>query len=69
MASGGMGDVLTGVIAALVAGGSDPMSAAVAGVYLHSLAGELCVEELGPYGFLALDVADRLPAAYKRLWQ
>ena len=61
MASGGMGDVLTGIIAALLAGGSDPMSAAVAGVYLHSLAGELCAEELGPYGFLATDVAE--PAA------
>jgi len=69
MASGGMGDVLTGIIAALLAGGSDPMSAAVAGVYLHSLAGEMCVEELGPYGFLAMDVAERLPAAYRRLWE
>jgi NAD(P)H-hydrate epimerase len=68
MASGGMGDVLTGVIAALLAGGADPMSAAVAGVYLHSLAGEICVEELGPQGFLALDVAARLPRAYQRLW-
>jgi hydroxyethylthiazole kinase-like uncharacterized protein yjeF len=67
MASGGMGDVLTGVIAALLAGGSDAMSAAVAGVYLHGLAGELAAEDMGPQGFLALDVAERLPAAYKRL--
>jgi NAD(P)H-hydrate epimerase len=68
MASGGMGDVLTGIIAALLAGGADPMAAAVAGVYLHGLAGEIAAAELGPQGFLATDVAERLPAAYKRLW-
>jgi len=67
MASGGMGDVLTGVIAALLAGGADPLSAAVAGVYLHGLAGEVAAEDLGPRGFLALEVAERLPAAYRRL--
>lgn len=67
MASGGMGDVLTGIITALLAGGAEPMSAAVAGVYLHSAAGELAAEELGPYGFLATDVAERLPAAYERI--
>ncbi|MEI6499726.1 MAG: NAD(P)H-hydrate dehydratase, partial [Armatimonadota bacterium] len=69
MASGGMGDVLTGIIAALIAGGADTMSAAVAGVYLHGLAGDLAAETLGPRGFLALDVADCLPAVYKRLWE
>lgn len=69
MASGGMGDVLTGVIAALVAGGAEALSAAVAGVFLHGLAGDLAAEQLGPRGFLALEVADRLPTAYKRLWE
>lgn len=69
MASGGMGDVLTGIIAALAAGGADLMSAAVAGVYLHGLAGDIAAEEMGPRGFLAMDVADRLPAAYKKLWE
>lgn len=68
MASGGMGDVLTGVIAALLAGGADAMSAAVAGVFLHGLAGDIAVEDLGPRGILANDLADRLPRAYKRLW-
>lgn len=67
MASGGMGDVLTGIIAALAAGGVEPLHAAVAGVYLHSLAGEIAAQEIGPYGFLASEVADRLPAAYQRL--
>lgn len=69
MASGGMGDILTGIIAALVAGGADALSAAVAGVYVHGLAGDLAAEDLGPRGFLALDVADRLPAVYKKLWE
>lgn len=69
MASGGMGDVLTGIIAALIAGGSDVMSGAVAGVYLQGLAADIAAEQLGPRGFLALEVADRLPLAYKRLWE
>lgn len=69
MASGGMGDVLTGVIAALLAGGAEALPAAVAGVYLHGLAADLAAEQLGPRGFLATDVADRLPAAYQRLWE
>ncbi|NPV47882.1 MAG: NAD(P)H-hydrate dehydratase [Armatimonadetes bacterium] len=67
MASGGMGDVLTGVIAALLAGGARPLEAAVAGVYLHGLAGDLAAADLGPRGFLAGDLLERLPAAYARL--
>jgi NAD(P)H-hydrate epimerase len=63
MASGGMGDVLTGVIAALLAEGCDPLEAAVAGVYLHGLAGDLAAADLGPRGLLAGDVLDRLPVA------
>lgn len=69
MASGGMGDVLTGVIAALLAGGAEPLAAALAGVYLHGLAGDLAAEELGPRGILASDLLQRLPAAFKRLWE
>jgi len=68
MASGGMGDVLTGVIAALMAANDDPMTSAVAGVYLHGLAGDIAGREMGPRGFLATDVAERLPQAYKALW-
>lgn len=68
MASGGMGDVLTGVIAALMAANDDPMTSAVAGVYLHGLAGDIAAREMGPRGFLATDVAERIPAAYKALW-
>lgn len=67
MASGGMGDVLGGMIAALVARGIDPFDAAVTGVYLHGFAGDLVKEELGDTGMAALDVANRIPAAIQRL--
>ncbi|MBV8520467.1 MAG: NAD(P)H-hydrate dehydratase [Acidobacteria bacterium] len=66
MASGGMGDVLGGVIAALLARGADPVDAACAGVYLHGLAGDLAKEEIGDTGLAALDVADRIPKAIQR---
>jgi hydroxyethylthiazole kinase-like uncharacterized protein yjeF len=50
MASGGMGDVLTGVIAALLAQGLPPFAAAQAGVYLHGLAGDLAAQAGGERG-------------------
>jgi NAD(P)H-hydrate epimerase len=67
MASGGMGDVLGGIIAALLARGVDAFEAAVAGVYLHGFAGDLLAEELGDAGLTAMDLAERLPVAMKRL--
>jgi NAD(P)H-hydrate epimerase len=59
MASGGMGDVLTGVIAAFLAGGCGPVEAAVAGVYYHGLAADEAAEE-GARGLLAGDVVEAL---------
>lgn len=67
MASGGMGDVLGGIIAALLARGIDPFEAAVAGVYLHGFAGDLLREEMGDAGLAAMDLAERLPVAMKKL--
>ncbi|HKO57401.1 MAG TPA: NAD(P)H-hydrate dehydratase [Thermoanaerobaculia bacterium] len=67
MASGGMGDVLGGIIAALLARGVDAFEAAIAGVYLHGFAGDLLAEELGDAGLTAMDLAERLPIAMKRL--
>jgi hydroxyethylthiazole kinase-like uncharacterized protein yjeF len=67
MASAGMGDVLTGAIAGLVAQGLPVTTAAVLGVYLHGLAGDIAADELGGPGILAGDVQDRLPAAAARL--
>ena len=63
MATGGMGDVLAGVIAALLAAGLEPYAAARLGVYLHGLAGD----EVGRVGLVARDVAEALPAARARL--
>lgn len=63
MACGGMGDVLTGMIAAMIAhqGMSDLCSAACAGVYLHGAAGDACRKNRGPYGFTPMETADALP--------
>src|SRR3990170_8448826 len=63
MATGGMGDVLTGAIAALIGQGLMPLAAAYAGADLHGLAGDLVAAEHGPAGILARQVADALPRA------
>ncbi len=63
MAAGGMGDVLTGVIAALAAQGASPLDAALLGVYLHGRAGDLAAAASGQVGYLAGEVADRIPEA------
>ncbi len=60
LSQGGMGDVLAGTITGLLAQGASPLDAAVAGVYLHGLAGQLCGH---PRGIGASDVARQLPAA------
>ena len=67
MASGGMGDVLGGIIAAFLARGVDPFDAACTAVYLHGFAGDLLKEEMGDTGLAALDLAERIPAAIQRL--
>jgi NAD(P)H-hydrate epimerase len=67
MATGGTGDVLTGVIAALLARGLAPFEAAVLGVHLHGLAGDIAARERGQDGMIASDVMDRLPEAARRM--
>jgi ADP-dependent NAD(P)H-hydrate dehydratase / NAD(P)H-hydrate epimerase len=66
MATGGTGDVLTGVITGLLAQGYPQVTAAVMGVYLHGLAGDIAQAEMGEYGMIAGDVAERLPHAFHR---
>jgi hydroxyethylthiazole kinase-like uncharacterized protein yjeF len=67
MATGGMGDVLGGMIAALLARGINPFDAAIAAVYLHGFAGDMLKDEMGDTGLAALDLAERIPLAIKRL--
>ena len=64
MAAGGMGDVLSGVIGALVCQGLSPLNAAAAVVYLHGAAADRLYEKYGA-GFLASEVADMIPSVVK----
>ena len=66
MATGGMGDVLSGIVAALLGRGVDPLDAACTAVYLHGLAGDILKEEIGDVGLFATEVADRIPRAIQR---
>jgi ADP-dependent NAD(P)H-hydrate dehydratase len=63
MATGGMGDVLTGLIAALLGQGLNAFAAAQLGVHVHGLAGDLARDELGAVGLIASDLLDHLPRA------
>ena len=64
MATGGAGDVLSGVIATLLAGKLDAWESAAAGAYLHGLAGDLAAAgQGGSAGLIATDLLDHLPAA------
>jgi ADP-dependent NAD(P)H-hydrate dehydratase / NAD(P)H-hydrate epimerase len=63
LATGGTGDVLTGMIAGLIARGAEPWLAAGAAAYVHGTAGRLAGAELGD-GTTAGDVLDRVPAAF-----
>ena len=67
LASGGTGDVLSGVIGALLAQGMAPGPAARLGVYLHGAAGDMVRDRLGDAGLLASDLPDALPIVRKRL--
>jgi NAD(P)H-hydrate epimerase len=60
MASGGMGDVLTGVIGGFLAQGLDPLEAALLGVYLHGLAGDCAAKQVGMSSLVASDVISEL---------
>ena len=67
MASGGMGDVLGGIVVALLARKIDPFDAACAAVYLHGFAGDLLRDAMGDTGLAANDLAEKLPHAIQAL--
>jgi NAD(P)H-hydrate epimerase len=67
MATGGSGDVLTGMIAGLLAQGFDIKSAALAGAYIHGLAGDIYARENSETNLIAGDLLRSLPASLKRI--
>lgn len=67
MAKGGSGDVLTGVLVALLAQKYEPVAAAVTGVYIHGLAGDYAADNLGQTGMNSGDIVRYLPKAFKNL--
>ncbi len=67
MASGGMGDVLTGLIAGFITQGYSPESSAHISVYIHGAAADTLAENRGPLGFLATDVMNAIPDQIKQL--
>src|SRR3989338_2175098 len=67
MATGGTGDVLTGIIASFIGQGMEPFNAAVAGVYLHGLAGDMAAKEKGVLSLIATDILNKLPEVLKTL--
>jgi hydroxyethylthiazole kinase-like uncharacterized protein yjeF len=67
MAVGGAGDVLTGLIASLLAQGMEPEKAAQTAVFIHGLAGDLCVESFGYRGVTASKLVSFLPKAFQVL--
>ena len=67
MATGGSGDVLTGILTSLLAQGYSPHDAALLGVYLHGLAGDLAAEESGQEALTASDLTAFLGRAWKAL--
>lgn len=67
MATGGTGDVLTGIITALVCQGLSPFDAAVLGAHVHGLAGDLAAAELGQVSLIASDLLTYLPKAFQSL--
>jgi len=69
MATGGSGDVLTGIIAGLLAQKYSPVDAALLGVYIHGMAGDIVASNLSEEGMIAGDIIEGLPAVFKFLHQ
>ena len=69
MATAGSGDVLTGIILALLAQGYVAQHACLLGVYVHGLAGDIAAQELGEISLTASDIVNYLPRAFQALQQ
>ena len=69
MATAGSGDVLTGIIGSLLAQGYEGDRAALLGVYLHAVAGDIAAEERGVQSLIASDITENIGAAYRKIAQ
>ena len=69
MATGGSGDVLTGILLALVAQGYSREEACKLGVYIHGLAGDIAAEEMTETGMISSDIINALPNVWKKIRQ
>lgn len=67
MASGGMGDALSGIIASFIGQGLSGFDAAVLGAFLHGFVGDIAANKIGKFGMIASDVIENLPAAIEAL--
>lgn len=67
MATGGTGDVLTGMVSSFMAQGMNPADAAILGMYMHGLAGDIAADKKGEHSLIASDIIDSLPEAFKSL--
>ncbi len=67
MATGGTGDVLTGMIASLIGQGLEPFGAAKLAVYVHGKAGDMACKDKGEISLIASDLLNRLPEAFRSL--
>lgn len=67
MATAGSGDSLTGIIASLIGQGAEAFRAAVAGVFIHGLAGDIAAGQKGQHGLTAMDIVECIPAAMKKI--
>ena len=68
MASGGMGDVLTGIIASFIAQEFKPLEATKLGIFIHGAAGDIAAQDKGEWGLIARDLIEKIPCALKSLY-
>ena len=69
MATAGSGDVLTGIITALLSRGYKREEACMLGMYIHGLAGDIAAEHVGMESLIATDIIQYLPMAFKKLYE